>query len=303
MKYRQISAEVFNKPWAILPEKLAVIAELIALRAAGEKLTEEQIRERIGAGPRSGPSAPGTVALIPVYGVISNRMNMMSQISGGTSIEKLTAQFRSALADPSVKAIVFDVDSPGGSVDGVPELADEIYSARGQKKMVAVANTMAGSAAYWLASCADELVVTPSGAVGSIGVFATHEDLSKALDADGVKMSLISAGKYKVEGNPYEPLSDDARANLQSLVDTFYSMFTKSVARNRDATTNAVQSGFGQGRMVLAADAVKQGMADKVATMAQTLARFGVAAGSSAPPRQVAGPTRASLERELGLHE
>jgi signal peptide peptidase SppA len=303
MKYRHICAEVFNKPWAILPEKLGIIAELIALRAAGEKLTEEQIRERIGAGPRSSPSAPGVVAMIPICGVISNRMNMMSQISGGTSVEKLTSLFRSALADTNVKAIVFDVDSPGGSVEGVPELADEIYAARGKKKMVAVANTMAASAAYWLASCADELVVTPSGAVGSIGVFATHEDLSKALDADGVKMSLVSAGKYKVEGNPYEPLSDEARANLQSQVDAFYSMFTKAVARNRDATTSAVQNGFGQGRMVLAADAVKEGMADKVATMAQTLARFGVASGSSAPPRQVAGASRASLERELELHK
>ena len=303
MKYRHICAEVFNKPWAILPEKLGIIAVLIALRAAGEKLTEEQIRERIGAGPRSSPAAPGVVAMIPICGVISNRMNMMSQISGGTSVEKLTAQFRSALADTNVKAIVFDVDSPGGSVEGVPELADEIFGARGKKKMVAVANCMAASAAYWLASCADELVVTPSGAVGSIGVFAEHDDMSKAMDAEGVKVSLISAGKYKVEGNPYEPLSDDARANLQSQVDAFYSMFTKSVARNRDTTTSAVQNGFGQGRMVLAADAVKEGMADKVATMAQTLARFGVASSSSAPPRQVAGPTRASLERELELHE
>jgi signal peptide peptidase SppA len=297
-KYHRICAEVFNKPWAIVPEKLAVIAELIALRAAGEKLTEEQIQDRIGAGPRSSPSAPGTVALVPVYGVISNRINMMSQISGGTSIEKLTAQFRTAMADTNCKAIVFDVDSPGGSVDGVPELADEIFAARGQKKMVAVANTMAGSAAYWLASCADELVVTPSGSVGSIGVFAQHDDISKALDAAGVKTTLLSAGKYKVDGNPYEPLSDDARANLQSMVNSFYGMFTKSVARNRGASAADVREGFGQGRMVLAADAVKEGMADRVATLGQTLARFGVgpAAGKPAPGQRVA------LERELDLH-
>jgi signal peptide peptidase SppA len=233
--------------------------------------------------------------------VISNRMNMMQQVSGGTSVEKLTAQFRAALADPSVKAIVFDVDSPGGAVEGVPELADEIFAARGQKKMVAVANTMAASAAYWLASCADELVVTPSGAVGSIGVFAEHDDMSKALDSEGVKISLVSAGKYKVDGNPYEPLSDTARASLQAQVDAFYGMFTKAVARNRETSVAAVKGGFGEGGMVLAADAVKEGMADKVATMAQTLARFGVAAGSSAPPQRVS--SRASLERELELHQ
>jgi signal peptide peptidase SppA len=302
MKYQQICGEVFRKPWAILPEKLSTIVELMRFQADGGKLTEEQIQERIGAGPRLRPSAPGTVAMIPVYGVISRRMNMMSQISGGTSIEKLQASFREAMADPNVKAIVFDVDSPGGSVDGVPELADEIYNGRKAKTIIALADTMAASAAYWLASQASELIVTPSGSVGSIGVFAEHDDVSKAAETEGVKVTLISAGKYKTEGNPYEPLSDEARASIQSTVDSFYTMFTKAVARGRGASQTAVREGYGEGRMVLASDAVKEGMADSVGTMDTTLARFGVKDQREAPPAKRLA-SRSMLERELALYE
>ncbi|MGO9641505.1 MAG: S49 family peptidase [Candidatus Acidiferrales bacterium] len=285
MKYEHIVAEVFRKPWAILPEKFAVIAQLVALRASGARLTEDEIHARleaaaISAGPRSQQSY-GAVSVIPVRGMISHRANLMSQVSGGTSVERLTSQFRAALADASVKAIVFDVDSPGGSVEGVPELAEEIYKSRGQKKTIAVANSMAASAAYWIASAASELVIAPSGQVGSIGVFMAHEDLSKALDQEGVKVTLVSAGKYKTEGNEFEPLSDSARAGMQEKVDAFYAMFVKSVARARRASQDDVRGGFGQGRMELATKAVKEGMADRVATMDETLAKLGAGDGSS----------------------
>jgi|GEM_PF-768249 len=288
MKYAHIIAEFYSRVWALRPEKLHAINELIRMRADGQKFTAEELRERIGAGPtspRPRASTPGTLAMIPVLGVISHRMNLMADISGGTSIEQLTAQIRAALADPAVKAIVLDVDSPGGSVDGVAELASEIFEARGQKKIIAIANGMAASAAYWLASAADEFVVTPTGAVGSIGVFAAHQDLSKALEAEGVKISLISAGKYKTEGNPYEPLSDEARAEMQSKVDAFYGMFSKAVARYRGATPADVRSGFGQGRMVMAADAVRENMADRVATLDDVLAKYGASTTSGTSRR------------------
>jgi len=298
-KYQRIRGEFYGKPWAILPDKLHQITQLLQFAAEGGKFTDEEVRERIGAGPRVTPKTPGMVALIPIYGVVSNRMNMMSEISGGTSVEKLTSSYRAALSDTNVKAIVFDVDSPGGSVDGVPELADEIYSSRGKKPQIAVANTMAASAAYWLASAADELVVTPSGAVGSIGVWGAHEDYSKALEQEGVKVTLISAGKYKVEGNPYEPLSEEARNALQADVDNFYSMFVNAVAKNRGVASSAVSDGYGQGRMVMASLAVKQGMADSVATLDQTLARFGVSTSTKRMTASVANDLR---ERELALY-
>lgn len=303
VRFEHIRAEVFRKPWAILPEKLEVIAALVEMRAAGERFSDVEVRERIGAGPRVSVKGPGAVAVIPIHGVISQRMNLMSQISGGTSIEKLQTNFRQALADPNVKAILFDVDSPGGAVDGVPEMSAEIIASRKQKRTVAVANTMAASAAYWLASAASELYVTPSGSVGSVGVYAAHEDLSAAAEADGVKVTLVSAGKYKVDGNPYEPLSESARNDLQAKVDEFYGMFVKSVAKGRGASQEAVREGFGQGRMVLAADAVGAGMADGVATLDEALAKMGAARPAEMMAEAPARPTLAALRRDLDLRE
>lgn len=288
MKYEHVVAEVFCKPWAILPEKLHLMAQLVALRASGARLTEKEIRARIdgaalSAGPRRTNQDYGAVAVISIRGVIFPRANMMTQYSGGSSVQKLTAQFRAALADSSIKAIVFDVDSPGGSVEGVPELAEEIYKSRSQKKSVAIANGMAASAAYWLASAAGEMAVIPSGQVGSIGVFTEHDDFSKAMEQAGVKTTLISAGKFKVDGNDVEPLSDSARADMQAKVDAFYGMFVKAVARGRHASQDDVRGGFGQGRMVLASDALKEGMVDRVETFDQMLTRLG--ASESNPAR------------------
>jgi signal peptide peptidase SppA len=300
MKYQHILAEVARKPWAILPEKFHSIAAFLALAASGGKLSEEEVREVVQAGPRVSPRTPGTVALIQVYGVINHRSTLMSQFSGGTSTEKIASQFRNAMADSSVKAIVMDVDSPGGSVDGVPELCEEIRAGRKVKKSVAVANTMAASAAYWIASACDELICTPSGSVGSIGVFAAHEDLSKALEAEGVKMSLVSAGKYKTEGNPYEPLNEAARTEMQAKVDAYYDMFVKAVAKNRGASQASVTGGFGQGRMVMADAAMDEDMCDGVATLESVLARFGVSLPVQQQPQQARSV--AQLRRELDLH-
>src|SRR5690348_10439868 len=130
MRYEHIVAEVFHKPWAILPETFSVMSQMVALRVRGERLTEQQVREalapaRAAAAARGSVRNAGAIAVIPIRGVISNRSGLMSNISGGTSIEKLRASFRAALADPGVSAILFDVDSPGGSVEGVPEMAEE----------------------------------------------------------------------------------------------------------------------------------------------------------------------------------
>jgi signal peptide peptidase SppA len=235
-----------------------------------------------GANGKRASAAPGSVGVIPITGIISHRMNMMSSISGagGTSIEKLTAQFRQALGDTNCKAIVFDVDSPGGSVEGVMELASEIFAARKQKPITAVVNSMACSAAYWLASAANEIVCTPSGQAGSIGVYMTHQDESEALAKDGIKVTVIKAGKYKTEGNPSEPLSDEARAAFQSKVNDYYGMFVKAVAQNRGTSQAAVRDGYGQGRSVLAAGAVKEGLVDRVGTMDDVLGKYGVKASS-----------------------
>jgi len=326
LHYPRVVALVRDMPWALLPSKLAAILDLIRFRADGFRLTAEEIRERIGhpracdmcddddplfrigaAPPRVQPSAGG-VAVLPIFGVIVQRADMFTEVSGGASTERIASQFRQAVNDPNVGAVVLQIDSPGGGVYGVAELADTILKARGSKPIIAVADSLAASAAYWIAASADEIVVTPSGEVGSIGVYTAHEDLSRLLDAEGVTISLIAAGKYKTEGNPFEPLGEEARAAIQARVDDYYSMFVRSVAKGRDVKLDGVRNGFGQGRVVGAQEAVKLGMADRIDTLEATVSRLAGRSGRASngraddpSPEIAAGPGINLRRRRLRL--
>jgi signal peptide peptidase SppA len=233
-------------------------------------------------GTVSRSSAP-VIAVLPLFGTIAHRMGMFSDMSGGTSTERFQQYLNSAVNDPTVKSIVIDIDSPGGTVNGVPELADQIYDARQAKPIVAIANSQAASAAYFLASQASDVVSIPSGEVGSIGVYAAHLDLSKALENEGVKHTLISAGKYKVEGNPFEPLTAEAKQSMQEKVNNYHDMFVNAVARGRNTTSDKVRNGFGEGRMLQADQARRAGMVDRVATFDRTLKRLGAKAKATRP--------------------
>jgi signal peptide peptidase SppA len=299
MRYPNVVKAICNTPWAILPEKLEEITALIELKAAGFDLSAEQIQAAVG-DKKPLPKPSGAIAVIPIYGVISQRLSMMDAISGGgaASTDKISQQLKQALSDPNVGSILLDIDSPGGSIFGVAELADEIYNARGEKRITAMANSFAASAAYWIATAADEFIVTPSGQVGSIGVFMTHIDESKSLEQEGKKITMISAGKYKTEGSPSEPLTDEARAAMQDKVDTYYSMFVKAVAKNRGVSVSDVRNGFGEGRMLAAAEALKLGMVDRVGTFDQTLQRLGAGKGSLALPRAEGSGSEVSTANE-----
>ncbi len=227
-----------------------------------------------------------------MFGVLAQRMNLMLDFSGGTSTEVLASDLREALGDPTIKAIVLDFDSPGGTVAGTDELATEIYNSRGVKPIVAVVNSMAASAAHWLAAQADEIVVTPSGQAGSIGIYTVHEDISKMLADQGVNTTLISAGKYKTEANPYGPLSEEAQAAIQARVDQSYTAFVTAVARGRGVSRSTVHANYGQGRMFGTQELVQRGMADRIGTLPQVLERHGAsihpAASSASARRQMA---------------
>lgn len=280
MLYERLIAYVRSQPWAIHHSYLTTMREILTLRANGIRLSDEEIASRIEAGraARGARTAASdqqpSIAVIRVWGVISHRAAAVENISGpsGTSAEVLSDQIRAFELDPNLSAAVLDIDSPGGSVFGVPEVAEDIRRASAKKPIVAVANAMAASAAYWIGSQAREFVVTPSGQVGSIGVYTMHEDWSENLKAEGIGVSLIKAGKYKIEANPFGPLDDEARAALQKEVDAYYAMFTKAVAKGRGVDVEAVRGGFGEGRMANAKDAVSMGMADRVATLDEVLA-------------------------------
>ena len=284
--YLRILNAIYDTPWAILPEKLDAIVAFIEDKVSSAQLGPQEAvflerREikgediqRIAAATAPVIRQVGSIAILPLMGTITHRANMISEFSGGTSTEKFSAQLRQLAADPNVKAIVLDVDSPGGAVQGVDELSGEIFKARSQKPIVAVANSLAASAAFWIASAASELVVIPSGLVGSIGIVAIHRDVSKQAENEGVKTTLISAGKFKTEASPFEPLADDARAHIQKIADGFMSTFVRTVARNRDVPISEVQGGFGEGRLVAAKDALRLGMVDRIGTMDETLKRL-----------------------------
>lgn len=276
----RLLAEFYSTIWAIEPSVYSQMEMILGRWSDGVKLTPAQVQAAIGDAPQAAAArrdqaarTNGDVAVIPVYGVLTHRAYAAQQVSTQlTSTEVLAAAVRAAVANPDVSAIVLDVDSPGGSVFGVQELADVIISSRGTKPIIAVANAQAASGAYWIASQADEIVVTPSGAVGSIGAFMRHSDQSDKNVKDGVKNTYIYSGKYKVEGNPDGPLDAEGLAYLQTQVDSFYTAFVKAVAKGRGVGVDAVRGpDFGEGRMVLARQAVQQGMANRVATLDQVI--------------------------------
>lgn len=279
--HKYINSLVYGRPWAILPEKLTEIESFVAQWAAGRSSADYGAAE----SPRR-PQKTRGVAVLPVFGTISQRANLVTNASGGTSTEQLRAQFRDALQSREVGTIVLQVDSPGGSVAGVPELAADIYAARGTKKIIAVADSLMASAAYWIGSAADEVVVTPSGEVGSIGVVAVHREASVAEADAGIATTVIKAGKYKAEGNGSEPLSEPARLHIQDMVDSFYALFTRAVARHRETTVASVRDGYGEGRTVTATEAVRLGLADRVATFHEVLEKLGAATSTRSLARQ-----------------
>jgi signal peptide peptidase SppA len=270
-----ILSAFMETPWAILPQKLIVLEEIVIRHISGEKLTAEEVQTRIhGAIRPPERTVSNSVAILPLFGTIFPRANMMTDVSGATSAERFGQTFDTLVADPNISAIVLDVNSPGGQAGGIQELSTKIYQARSVKPIVAVANFDMASAAYWIGTSASELVVSPSGQVGSIGVFSVHEDISKALEQDGVKVTLIKQGKFKAEANPYEPLSEEARAAIEMKVSEVYDAFISAIARNRDVKPSIVRNGFGEGRMVNAEQAVELGMADRVGTLDETISRL-----------------------------
>ncbi len=209
----------------------------------------------------------GVIGVLPLVGPITHRATAFSAYFGGTSLQKWERAFGEMAANPGVGAIVLDVDSPGGSVSGVAEAAEMIRRVAETKPVIAVANTWAASAAYYLASQASSILVTPSGEIGSVGVYSLHLDFSESLKQLGIKATFMFAGDYKVEGNPYEPLSDEARAHEQAIVDDYYAKFVSAVAKGRGKTDAAVKLDFGGGRMLRPQQAVEVGMADQIGTL------------------------------------
>jgi signal peptide peptidase SppA len=298
--YEHVLAAAVRTPWAIDPDsqEWAAIRSVLSLRAGGGRLSDSEIRARVeeaqaAQGPRRGRGQTvGSIAVIPIYGVIMPRANLMTEFSGGATVQGLRAAFREAMADESIGSILFDVDSPGGQVGGIEELAAEIRAARGRKPMAAISNGAMASAAYYLGAQADEVIATPSSLTGSIGVYTVYVDESRAADAAGLDVTIIKAGKFKAEG-AFGPLSPEAAAAVQQRVDDFYGQFVGAVAKARGVTTAAVRSGYGEGRALTADRAKAAGLVDRVDTFDGAIQRL---ASGRVVPRGTAALDETLLE-------
>lgn len=285
---------VAGHPWAIRGELAAHVNGLLAkdgiagLRHLAEvreifkpkAMEDEDYGEGYEARRPGTFQSSGNVAVIQIWGPLTQRGGMdMQTCEAFQSTAGIAASVEAAISDKSVDSILLDIDSPGGSVFGVEEAWGVIMEARKQKPIVAVVNSQCASAAFWLASAANEIFITPSGQIGSVGVFTLHIDASEALAQAGFKWTFISAGEFKVEGNPASPLAKEAAEYFQSSVDEYYSAFNTALSRGRDIPVADVRKNFGKGRMVGARQAVDNRMADRVGTYDEALrrtARLGV---------------------------
>ena len=210
------------------------------------------------------------VAIIPIHGSLINRFGQCyGYVTGYNFIRR---QRDAAMADPDVTAIVYDVNSGGGEAAGCFELADESFALRGTKPTISVVDSACYSAAYALASTSDQVVVTPTGGAGSVGVYTMHVDMSKMLENWGLEITLIHAGEHKVDGHPYAELPEDVRADMQKSVDATYNKFVESVARNRNLSVEAVKDT--QARCYSADDALALGLIDSVASPLEAIRAF-----------------------------
>jgi signal peptide peptidase SppA len=222
---------------------------------------------------RSGSSSSNArIAVVPILGPLVKRGSFLDALFGFGNYEDVQARFDAAVADPSIDAILLEIDSPGGEAAGAFDLADKIYAARGSKPVWAIANDSAFSAAYAIGSAADKLFLTRTGGVGSIGVLAAHVDQSGYDEKQGVKVTTITAGARKNDFNAHEPLSEDAAGFLQAEVNRLYGIFVDTVARNRSLSGDAVRTT--EAALFFGEDAVKAGLADGVGTVESTIRAF-----------------------------
>lgn len=270
--------DVITAPWAIQPAKLLEIQGIYATHLRGDKIDIKGVEAALGRPLNNqalGYEVTDGVAVLPINGVISKRMNLMAQISGGTSTELAGRDLTAAMNDPAVNAIILQIDSPGGTVDGTETLANIVRAAKSTKPVVALADGMMASAAYWIGSAADAIYMTDNVTqVGSIGVVATHTDISAAEQSRGVKTTEITAGKFKRVASQYGALSESGRQTIQDQVDYLYSVFVQTVADNRGVSVDTVLENMADGRVFIGQQAIDAGLVDGVSTRDALIAKL-----------------------------
>lgn len=263
--------DVLTSPWAIVPVKLFEIQEIYRTHLRGDKIDVAAIEAQTGK-PLDNKTEHYQVingtAVIPIQGVIAKKMNLFTQISGGVSTQLVGRDIKEALADDSIKSIVLDIDSPGGTVDGTQELADIVFAGREKKPIVAYSDGMVASAAYWIGSAADKMYISGDTIdIGSIGVVTSHVDYSEYEKKIGIKTTEIYAGKYKRIASDTKPLSKEGKQYIQDQVDYLYSIFVDHVAKHRGVSSEIVLKDMADGKIFIGQQAITAGLVDGVSTI------------------------------------
>lgn len=296
MLHARIAARAFNTPLLVEPSKAMAFLSGLGPRILGRQveLSGSDVTDAPGTaalparasilagnlterlrqhGDTPYPVVDG-IAVIEIAGVLIHRGSWIGQSSGQTSYEGIAAQIDAAASDPSVRGIALDIDSFGGEVAGVFDLADRIRAIRGSKPVWAFVAEHAFSAGYALASQGDRILLPRTGAVGSIGVVVMHADLSSQLDQDGVRVTLIHSGQHKVDGNPYAPLPEAVQGDIQREIDVLRFLFAETVAAGRAGRLSQEAALATEAATYRGADAVSAGLADEVTDLARGFDRF-----------------------------
>lgn len=267
--------DIINGYWAIHPNMLNEIISIYEKHTKHEKIDIKKIEAQIGKPLQKneqGISLQKGVAIIPIEGTIAKKMNLVSEISGGASTQLIERDFKEALANPDVKSIIFDIDSPGGTVDGTFELANMIFNHRGKKPMVAFTDGLMTSAAYLIGAAVGKIFISgETVSTGSIAILTQHTDISKAEEKEGIKTTILSSAELKKLGNQFEPLSEESKNEITAQLNYLHGVFASDVSLFRDIEIDKVLNEIATGRIFIGSQGIKAGLVDKIITFDQLI--------------------------------
>ncbi len=269
--------DLLRSPWAIVPDRLDEIQAIYSTHLRGEKIDVEAIEARLGRPLANDQQEyrveEGGVAVLELSGAISPKANLFTRVSGGASAQVFERQVQSMRADSRVRAVVLDVDSPGGNVLGLPSAAEAVRALAGEKPCVTVCSGIMASGGYWIGSASNSVYISGlTDMVGSIGVVAKHTFDPRA--SAGRQTTEVTAGKYKRIASDSAPLTAEGRAYMQAQVDEIYRVFVDTVAKNRRVSAEQVLEHMADGRVFVGQQAVDAGLVDGVATVDQMVERM-----------------------------
>lgn len=251
-RYPHLIAKLFE-PLVLTPQKFHAVCSVLESKIAGE-LPMPKVQDGDEDDPEMAEA--GTTAIIPVHGILGKHLDGLEMMSGGCNLDTVSAMIDVAEASPSVRRVIFDFRSPGGSVQGTPETARKIY--RMTKPTIGFTDSECCSGALWLAAQCQRFYATQTASIGSVGVWTAYLDISRQMANAGENMQAIFAGKYKLLGAYWKPLTDDERAIIQRGVDKIYAAFKEAMASQRQVS----DANFGNGLVFDGEEAQELGFID-----------------------------------------